>query len=356
MQRLHPIRLEGSLHETIWGGRRLELYGWKQLPSPNIAIGESWETDTRTVAQNGPYRGKTLGALVEDLGAALLGEQVIAVYGHQFPLLAKFIDAHAKLSVQVHPDDSYAAKLEDGKLGKTEFWYILAAERGATIVHGFKAPTSSTQVREAIEQRTLEDLLHEEPVAAGDVIFVPAGTVHAIGSGVLLYELQEYSDLTYRMYDYGRLTPASVPRELHVDKSLDVLRYGVSPRVKVQPVLLAEQNGYEDHCLSACRYFVSRKITLKQRNGVPGYMKSTTGGSCIVLSVLHGEAQVGYGSALTYYEKVARGQTMVLPAALGSYCIEGNGVLALSYVPARGDEAWEAWERENVIAAAPAER
>jgi mannose-6-phosphate isomerase len=108
--------------------------------------------------------------------------------------------------VQVHPDDNYAAQYEGGKLGKTEFWYILAAEPGATIVHGFKAPTSSNQVRRAIEQVELEELLHEEKVAAGDVIFVPAGTVHAIGSGVILYEVQEYSDITYRMYDYGRLT------------------------------------------------------------------------------------------------------------------------------------------------------
>ena len=196
MECLHPIRLEASLHETIWGGRRLERDGWKSLPPGDILIGESWETEISTVALNEPYKGKTLGTLVEELGPALLGEQARAVFGHRFPLLAKFIDANDKLSVQVHPDDTYAAQHEDGKLGKTEFWYILAAESGATIVHGFNAPTTRTQVQQAIEQTTLDTLLHQEIVQAGDVIFVPAGTVHAIGRGQMLYDLQEYTEIT----------------------------------------------------------------------------------------------------------------------------------------------------------------
>lgn len=345
MQRLHPIRLEGSLHETIWGGQGLELYGWKRLPSHDTTIGESWETEINTVAQNEPYRGKTLGKLVEDLGVALLGEQTSALFGNRFPLLAKFIDARAKLSVQVHPDDSYAATYEGGKLGKTEFWYVLAAEPGATIVHGFKAPTSSARVRQAIEDVTLEHLLKEQTVTAGDVIFVPAGTVHAIGSGILLYELQQYSDITYRMYDYGRLTSDSTPRELHIAKSLAVSHYGVSPIVKVTPVSLMSGNGYEDRCLAACQYFVSREIILQQK----GFMKGRTGGSCIIISLLAGEVKVSYGNMLERSEKLARGQTMVLPAALGDYRIEGDSVLMFSYVPLPGDEAWQAWEQENRV-------
>lgn len=351
MQRLYPVRLEGSLHETIWGGQRLNA--WKRLPTSNISIGESWETEIRNEVQNGVFRGKTLGNLVEDLGVALLGKQAMAVYGKRFPLLAKFIDANDKLSVQVHPNDYYAAKHESGKLGKTEFWYIIAAEPDATIVHGFKTPTSFSEVRKAIEDATLETLLNEVPVTAGDVIFVPAGTVHAIGGGVLLYELQEYSDVTYRMYDYGRLTSAGVPRELHVSKSLEVSHYSVSPRVKVQPVLLAEEKGYEDRCLAACRYFVTREITFKQRNDFHGYMRATTGESCIILTALSGEVQVGYSSSLARTEKLARGQTMVLPAELGNYSIEGEGTLMLSYVPRQGDEAWRAWENENNSQEAP---
>jgi mannose-6-phosphate isomerase len=347
VQKLYPFKLKESFHATIWGGQRLGLHGWKRLTTPNVAIGESWETEIQNVVLSGPYQGKTLGNLVDELGGELLGEQAIAVFGKRFPLLAKFIDANAKLSVQVHPDDRYAAENEDGQLGKTEFWYILAADPGSTIIHGFKTPTSSTEVRKAIEGETLEDLLNKVPVAAGDVIFVPAGTVHAIGSGVLLFELQEYSDITYRMYDYGRLTAAGVPRELHVKKSLEVAHYCVSPRVKAQPVLLAKEDGYEDRCLIACQYFVTREITFKQRNGLYGQMKGTTGGSCIIITALDGAVQVGYGKALASSEKLMRGQTMVLPAELGNYCLEGEGILLFSYVPMQEDEAWMAWENEN---------
>jgi len=349
VQHLHPIKLAASLHETLWGGRRLERDGWKQLPSRDVAIGEAWETEISTIAQNQPYTGKTLGQLVEELGVALLGEQAIAIYGTRFPLLAKFIDANAKLSVQVHPDDMYAARYENGKLGKTECWYILAAEAGAAIVHGFKAPTSYAEVYKAIEEVTLEELLHEEVVAAGDVIFVPPGTVHAIGSGVMLYELQEYSDITYRMYDYGRLTAAGTPRELHVAKSLHVTHYGVSSKVKVMPVSLPGGYGYEDRCLVACQYFVAREIVLKRVGNTSGYMKGRMEGSCLILTSLSAEVQVRYGDSLNYGEKLSRGETMVVPAALGNYCIEGTGALILSYVPTPGDEAWRLWEEKNRI-------
>ncbi|GAC1377821.1 MAG: class I mannose-6-phosphate isomerase [Ktedonobacteraceae bacterium] len=335
------------MHETIWGGRRLEREGWKRLPAGNVLIGEAWETEINTIAQEGPYAGKTLGMLVEELGVALLGEQAIAIFGQRFPLLAKFIDANARLSVQVHPNDNYAGHHEGGKLGKTEFWYILAAEPDATIIHGFKAPTSSLQVQRAIEQATLEELLHEEHVAAGDVIFVPAGTVHAIGSGVLLYELQEYSDITYRMYDYGRLSTAGMLRQLHIDRSLAVSDYDVSASVKVQPVLVADTDKYTDYCLIACRYFVTRKIEFKAYANLPGYMKGRTASSCVILSSLGAEVQIRYGKAFEGNETLERGQTMVLPAGLGEYSLEGSGVLMFSYVPTADDEVWRLWEEQN---------
>lgn len=342
---VYPVRLQASLHATIWGGHRLERDRWKPLPPSNTIIGESWETEINTVAQNGPYTGKTLGALVEELGVALLGEQAIAIFGHRFPLLAKFLDANNKLSVQVHPDDLYAAQYEGGKLGKTEFWYILAAEHNATIVHGFKVPTTRVQVHEAIRHATLDALLHEETVHAGDVIFVPSGTVHAIGSGILLYELQEYSDITYRMYDYNRLTSVGTPRELHIERSLDVAHYGISPRIKVKPVPLVGGPGHEERCLAACPYFVTRELTLKHKG--EGYVEGTTTGSCIILSSLGAEVQVYYGASGAYSEHLSRGQTMLLPAKLGEYRIEGTGRLLLSYVPMPADETWQLWEREN---------
>jgi mannose-6-phosphate isomerase len=336
-----PIRLEASLHATIWGGRKLEQASWKKLPAEHVAIGESWETEVSTVAQNGPYMGKTLGALVDELGVALLGVQATAVFGQRFPLLAKFIDANARLSVQVHPDDHYSATHEHGKSGKTEFWYILDTTPGAKIVHGFRKSSTRAEVQGAIEQVELECLLHEEPVTAGDIVFVPAGTVHAIGGGVLLYELQEYSDVTYRMYDYGRLDTQGQPRELHIERSLDVSHYEPSTRIKMQPVTLVETAAYIERCLVACRYFVTREIVLQTQ------CVDQTGGSCIILSSLGGELRVEYGANLAQSESLARGQTMVLPAALGSYRLVGTGAVLSSYVPGPEDEAWRLWREQN---------
>lgn len=353
---VYPIRLEASLHETMWGGRRLERDGWKQLPPGDVAIGEAWETEINTVVQNGPYAGKTLGSLITAMGTLLLGEQVIAIFGLRFPLLAKFLDANAQLSVQVHPDDEYATQHEGGKLGKTEFWYILAAEPGAKIIHGFKTPTSRAAVHAAIQNVMLDQLLHEETVQVGDVIFVPAGTVHAIGSGVMLYELQQYSDITYRMYDYGRLTASGQPRELHIEQSLDVSHYSVSPQVKAQPVALSGGPGYEDRCLVACRYFVTRELLLKKHTSISSSMLHHSSASCVILTSLGAEIRVHYGETLQHSEALANGQTMVLPAALGDYRIEGNGTLLFSYVPTPGDEALRLWQARNHESMLPGKR
>ena len=195
----------------------------KSLPDGAL-VGESWETAVESVVCNAPYTGMTLGEMTARLGESLLGHRAVAMFGQRFPLLAKFIDARQWLSVQVHPDDVYAAAHEHGKLGKTEMWYILHAEAGAQVVYGLKREASRDEVRAAIQRNRLEDLLHMAEVTAGDVIFVPAGTVHAIGGGITLYELQEYSDVTYRLYDYGRLQANGQPRELHIDASLEVMR------------------------------------------------------------------------------------------------------------------------------------
>jgi len=347
VQSLHPIRLKSSLHETIWGGRRLERDGWKQLPPGNVAIGESWETELTTVAQNEPYMGRTLGSLVEELDSRLLGERVIARFGHRFPLLAKFLDANAKLSVQVHPDDTYARLHEQGELGKTEFWYVLDAAPDASIIHGFKAATSQTEVRQAIQDLTLENLLREVHVSTGDIIFVPAGIVHAIGKGVLLYELQEYSDLTYRLYDYGRLTSAGIPRELHVERSLAVTHYDRSHRIKMQSLLLQNEEGFKNRCLAACQYFVTCELVFHKNTIISNYMKNEIHDSCSILTSLGAEVIIRYGETLDYSEKLVKGQTMILPAELGTFCIEGNGALLYSYVPGSEDGIWHAWEAKN---------
>jgi mannose-6-phosphate isomerase len=336
-QRLQPIKLQASLHETIWGGQNLAAVAGKRLP-PGARVGESWETETGNLAVNEPYRGTTLGALVEQLGASLLGQRAIEVFGPRFPLLAKFIDAQEQLSVQVHPTDAYARAHENGQLGKTEAWYILHAAPGAQLVYGLERQVAADEVRAAIAETRLEQLLHVFAVRPGDVVFVPAGTVHAIGAGIVLYELQEYSDVTYRLYDYGRLQASGKPRELHVARGLEVMRFGAAAAKRVRPVdeprAAAESRR---RVLVGCRYFVLEEIAL--RGELAGATQAT---SCEILSVLDGECQVasdaGEGIAL------GLGETAVLPASLGTYRVRGAAVRLLrSYVPTEDDALLRAW-------------
>jgi mannose-6-phosphate isomerase len=332
---LFPIHLRASLHETIWGGQNLARYAGKRLPQ-NATIGESWETEIQNQAINPPYAGKHLGELVEALGEALLGTQAISIFGTRFPLLAKFIDAQDKLSVQVHPNDEYAHAREQGKLGKTEAWYILHADPGAALIHGIERTVTREEVQQAIEHVTLESLVHYEPVQPGDVVFVPAGTVHAINAGIVLYELQEYSDVTYRLYDYGRLTPQGKPRELHIERGLDVMDYEPTPIHRVRPLVLPGARGAGDavdqrRCLVACRYFVLEELTFQQSTAAT---TSTT--SCQILSLLDGSCalQPPTGEALP----LAKGDTVVLPAQLGAYTLVGSSRLVRSYVPTADDD------------------
>ena len=329
---LHPIHLQASLHETIWGGQNLARFAGKSLP-PGTKIGESWETEIGNQAINPPYQGRLLSELVEQLGEALLGSQTIAIFGSRFPLLAKFMDAQDKLSVQVHPGDEYARQRENGKLGKTEVWYILHADPGAALIHGLSRAVTREEVQQAISSVTLESLVHDEPVQAGDVVFVPAGTVHAIGAGIILYELQEYSDVTYRLYDYGRLTAEGKPRELHIGRSLDVMHYEPTNTHKMQPVVLNDAgNGNLHRCLVACRYFVLEELAFQ------GPLSGTTSSaSCQILSLLDGECTLRSGGDDALL--LGKGATVVLPAQLGAYTLEGSSCRLLrSYVPTPDDD------------------
>ncbi len=329
--RVHPIHLRGSLHETIWGGQNLARYAGKPIPS-GAKVGESWETETGNQVINPPYQGRSLDDLVKELGEALSGTQALAVFGARFPLLAKFIDAQDTLSVQVHPNDEYARQHEGGKLGKTEAWYILHADPGAALIHGVQRSLNRAEVQQAIADVTLEALVHEEPVQAGDVVFVPAGTVHAIGAGIVLYELQEYSDVTYRLYDYGRLTAEGKPRELHIERALDVMHYEPTPFHKVRPVILREEpNGTRQRCLVACRYFVLEELVFQQ-----SFTASTHPTSCQILSLLDGACILRSGQDEPL--ELGQGDTVVLPAALGPYTLDGSCRLLRSYVPTPDDD------------------
>lgn len=331
-----PILLRSSLHETIWGGRRLATQAGKQLPA-GVLIGESWETAVDSVARNVPYAEQTLGELTARFGEELLGWRAAQVFGNRFPLLTKFIDAQQPLSVQVHPNDKYAAEHEGGKLGKTEVWYILHAEPGAQLVYGLRHEATREDVRTAIEETRLEKLLNTFEAHEGDVIFVPAGTVHAICEGIVLYELQEYSDVTYRLYDYGRLQANGKPRELHVERGLDVMRYSPPAVERVQPVVLANASIEGTRkALVACHYFVEEEWRF---NGE--IASSTQPSSCQIVSLLSDDCILRAGQAEV---RLTLGDTVVIPASLGAYTLSGQRVrIVRSYVPTEDDTTLATW-------------
>lgn len=330
MGSMGPIQLRASLHETIWGGENLRALAGKDIPHGQ-RIGESWETALEAIATNPPYAGQTLGALTKRYGADLIGSCAEAVFGGRFPLLTKFIDAQAQLSVQVHPNDEYAAAHENGKLGKTEVWYILHAEPGAQVVYGLRHAATREEVRQAIAANTLEDMLYTVAVRPGDVVFVPAGTVHAIGAGVALYELQEYSDITYRLYDYGRLQADGRPRELHIEQGLTVMRYAPQTLERVTPLTLGARR-----LLVGCRYFMLEELRLT--GDLAGVARP---GSCQIVTVLEGRCGIHAGGGSV---ELARGETAVLPATMGAHMLVGFGARLLrAWVPEPDDADLVAW-------------
>lgn len=221
MTTLYPLGLEPQEREAIWGGDALVTrYG--KPGDPHAMIGESWECWDQNRVANGELRGASIAELRVRLGRDLLGD---ADPAQIFPLLTKLIDARQPLSVQVHPDDAYARRVEHQAVGKTESWYVLEAQPDATIVLGWNRKTSRGEYLERVRDGSLGALLRHVPARAGDVFHLPAGTLHAIGAGIVLFETQQASDLTYRIFDYNRPGPDGKPRALHVDKAADVLDY-----------------------------------------------------------------------------------------------------------------------------------
>ena len=254
-----PFRIEPTFVPRIWGARSLApLYPEKaNLAEP---IGEVWLTGVDCKVATGPFAGKPLGEAWLEMPAEWRGKR-FAEPG-DFPILIKFIFPKDKLSIQVHPDDAYAAAQEQaaGGRGKTEMWHAVRAEPGAHVFVGTKPGVSKQQFLEAISNQTLESLLEKHDVFNGDTFFVPAGTPHTIGPGMVLCEVQEYSDLTYRVYDYGRVDAKGKPRQLHIEKAVEVMRFERHERAKVPPLSLwsGEKDGIgvgKRTLLSACRYF-----------------------------------------------------------------------------------------------------
>ena len=222
------LPLKPYLCETVWGGRSLGEHYNKFLP-PNIPIGESWEVsaykDMESTVSDGPLAGQNLRDLVIKHGTEFLGVDIIDRYGTEFPMLIKLLDARQDLSIQVHPDDAYARAENLGIYGKMEAWYILKSDNGR-IAYGLKDGVDKHSFESSIRENRVEDTIRFFDVQEGDVVFVPPGTVHALCENVMIYEVQQSSDLTFRIYDYNRPGTDGKPRELHIDQSLDVITFG----------------------------------------------------------------------------------------------------------------------------------
>ena len=324
MSDLYPLKLRPTPSDRLWGGNRLKAF----VPSfaglqTDQPIGEAWLVYADNEVTNGAYQGRTLQAVADKLSEQLLGSSSTTRYGSQVPLLAKFIDAAEKLSVQVHPDDAYAREYEadTGYLGKTEAWYILEAERDSSIVWDVEKDVTKEGVRAAIQEGDLERLLNIVPVQAGDVVYNPAGTIHAVGAGILLFEIQQSSDLTYRLYDYKRKDASGQERELHIDKGLEVLAFQTDRDAKVPPRKLSEHVTQ----LVRSNFFVMEKWEV-----VETLRTATAPTSLETFTVLEGEVTV---TALGESVTLSRAESAVLPALLGPYQLAGRGTLLRCYLP-----------------------
>ena len=304
---LYPLRFHPILKRLIWGGRRLGAFLDKPLGDEHD-YAESWEiADHRrdvSVVADGPLAGANLRDLLAARGAEILG--CAGGEARQFPLLVKFLDAHRVLSVQVHPDDAKGRVLADDN-GKTEAWIVLHAEPGSLIYAGLRAGVSRADLADAMEAGRVEPLLHRFAARPGDCVMIPAGTIHAIGAGIVLAEIQQMSDATFRVDDWGRLGPDGVPRPLHAREALEATDFEAGPVNPVRPDASRITNGTRER-LASCDYFAIERLTLQ------GPAEVGTRDRFTIVLGLDGDCEVVHDGRPVL---LAKGQTRLLPAALG---------------------------------------
>ncbi len=315
-----PFLLEPVYKDYLWGGYTLKKeYGKNTEMTP---LAETWECSTHpdgpSTVGSGVFAGMSLRGLLREY-PEMLGSHPVTK--GELPVLVKFIDAAQDLSVQVHPDDEYARIHENGSLGKTEMWYVLSAEEGAGIIHGFAHDTDEAEVRAALDDGTLMRHLRRVPARANDVFRIEAGTVHAIGAGTVVAEIQESSNLTYRLYDYDRTDKDGKKRPLHVDRAMEVLNMKSGEEIRQPMRVLRYQPGFASELLVRCRYFQTERILLNSREGVP---VQTDSASFEVLLCIGGEGVLAWeGNRLAF----RKGRCMFLPADSVPLKLYGNAQL-----------------------------
>ncbi|HHY82452.1 MAG TPA: mannose-6-phosphate isomerase, class I [Clostridiales bacterium] len=324
---MYPLFFYPIHKERIWGGKKLAEKYHRVLPGDRI--GESWEIACHNhgmgIVKNGRLKGLTLQEVIEKYGEDLLGSALYTENYRRFPLLIKILDASDVLSVQVHPNDEYANLHENGELGKTEMWYIVDAKPGAKLVYGVKKGVSKETFRTKLEEGRLESCLEEIEVKPGDVLFIPAGLVHAIGKDILICEIQQNSDTTYRVYDWNRVDDKGCKRELHIDKALDVINFSPSAERGSLPGLAVEEEGGRRIIYVACNYFAMEELNIS------GIMElSMDGRRFQTLTCIKGHGIIHYGEE---HEELPAGTSCLIPAQLSRIHIEGSCTVIRSYVP-----------------------
>ncbi len=307
MSKLYPLKFETIFKDKIWGGHKIKNVLGKDYGNlPNC--GETWEISgvegNISVVKEGELKGLSLVDIIEKYKGTLLGEKVYNRFPDEFPLLIKFIDANADLSIQVHPDDKLA-KERHNSFGKTEMWYVFQADKGASLISGFNQPVSKDVYLERFNAGELTSILNREFVEEDDVFFIPAGRVHTIGEGLLLAEIQQTSDVTYRIYDFDRVDDQGNSRELHVEQALDAIDYNYYEDYKVK----YDNQLNQPTKLVSCPYFTTNKLQLNQ--GVErDYTKID---SFIIYICVDGSGSLEYDGGKT---AIAKGDAILLPAQI----------------------------------------
>ena len=320
-----PARLDPIFSLRPWGALSLAPF-FPEMSRLAERIGEAWMTGNNSVFANGPYAGRKLGEAWQQMPVEWRGTSIPS--RGVFPILTKFIFSEEKLSVQVHPDDEYASKFEAaaGGTGKTEMWYAIRSRPGAEVLAGLKPAVTAESFRGAIADGSAEDCLEHVPLRTGEAIFIPARTAHTIGPGLVLCEIQQHSDLTYRVFDYNRRDAQGRARELHVEKALAVMRFGPQTCGKLDPLRI-EHGGATASYFIACPYFATERWEITGSAAL-----RTSAERFELLIILEGTGDIVAASARISY---GTAQAWLLPAALGDYRVEAQQPTTLlrTYVP-----------------------
>ncbi|MFV5688985.1 type I phosphomannose isomerase catalytic subunit [Flavobacterium sp. ZT3R25] len=318
--KFYPLQFEPILKERIWGGEKLKTVLHKPITSK--ITGESWELSTVegdvSVVANGEWKGKSLTTLINECPNEILGTVVHARFGKQFPLLFKYLDARDDLSIQVHPNDELAKKRHNS-FGKTEMWYIIQADDDAKIIVGFKEKSNVNNYLENLKNKTLLSILDDVKVKSGDVFFLEAGTIHAIGAGLVVAEIQQTSDITYRLYDFDRVDANGKNRELHVDLALEAINYNT---VETKKEYTKNENVSNE--VVDCPYFTTNFLPL---NGEITVSKS--GKTFTVYMCLEGGFEIDLDNSKSQYKK---GDTVLIPAAMNTFILNGKASILEIYI------------------------